>query len=152
MKPLIIILLLALTCSAQAAVVPGDANGDQSVSITDAVYIIQYIFAGGKAPVDLYAHIDNAIDLRWECKNDSSVTGIQIRYALDSLTAAHWDSATVILSDCGEAVWEFRPGAKDGATIKNMEPGVTYWFTAKTQDTFGVWSKPSVVVQAKANR
>lgn len=145
MKPLII-LLLALTCSTQAAVVPGDVNGDQSVSITDAVYIIQYIFAGGKAPVDLYAHIDNAIDLRWECKNDSSVTGIQIRYALDSLTAAHWDSATVILSDCGEAVWEFRPGAKQGMTVENMETGITYWFTAKTLDTLGQWSKVGPVI------
>lgn len=149
MKPLLI-LLLALTCSAQAAVVPGDANGDQSVSITDVVYLVRYIFAGGKAPVDLYAHIDGAIDLRWECENDSSVTGIQIRYALDSLTAAQWDSATVILSNCGEAVHPFRPGARQGMTVEGMEAGITYWFTAKTLDTLGQWSHVGPVIAAKA--
>ena len=30
---------------------PGDANGDGTINITDPVYIIQYIFAGGPAPV-----------------------------------------------------------------------------------------------------
>ncbi len=30
--------------------VPGDANGDGTVNITDVTYIIQYIFAGGQAP------------------------------------------------------------------------------------------------------
>jgi len=30
--------------------VPGDANGDNLVSISDAVYLINYIFAGGPAP------------------------------------------------------------------------------------------------------
>ncbi len=30
--------------------VPGDANGDALVSISDAVYLINYIFAGGPAP------------------------------------------------------------------------------------------------------
>jgi subtilisin family serine protease len=30
--------------------VPGDANGDGTVNISDATYIIQYIFAGGLAP------------------------------------------------------------------------------------------------------
>lgn len=145
-----LVCLLLVALNAQAAVVSGDANGDQSVSITDVVYLVQYIFAGGKAPVDLYAHIDNAIDLRWECEDDSSVAGIQIRYALDSLTAAQWDSATVIPSNCGEAVQPFKPGARQGMTIEGMEPGITYWFTAKTVDTLGVWSQVGPVIAAKA--
>lgn len=142
MKSLFLVALLAI--------VNGDLNGDGHFSMTDIVYGVQYIFAGGKAPVDLYQHIDGAIDLRWECLPDSSVTGIQFRYALDSLTAAQWDSATVILSNCGEAVQPFKPGARQGMTVENMEVGVTYWFTAKTLDTLGQWSKVGPVITAKA--
>ncbi|MFH2057239.1 MAG: dockerin type I repeat-containing protein [bacterium] len=29
---------------------PGDNNGDQVVGVTDAVYVIQYVFSGGPAP------------------------------------------------------------------------------------------------------
>jgi hypothetical protein len=33
----------------------GDANGDETVNVTDAVYLIQYVFAGGPAPDPLEA-------------------------------------------------------------------------------------------------
>jgi hypothetical protein len=33
----------------------GDANGDNVVDISDAVYLIQYIFGGGPAPDPIYA-------------------------------------------------------------------------------------------------
>lgn len=35
--------------------IPGDANGDELVNITDAVYLISWIFAGGPAPDPLAA-------------------------------------------------------------------------------------------------
>ncbi len=35
--------------------VKGDANGDDQVSISDAVFLIQYIFAGGTAPIPIAA-------------------------------------------------------------------------------------------------
>jgi hypothetical protein len=33
---------------------PGDANGDLTVNISDAVYLINYIFVGGSAPDPLW--------------------------------------------------------------------------------------------------
>jgi hypothetical protein len=30
----------------------GDANGDETVNVSDAVYIISYVFVGGGAPGD----------------------------------------------------------------------------------------------------
>ncbi|TFH57895.1 MAG: hypothetical protein E4G91_10170 [Candidatus Zixiibacteriota bacterium] len=44
----------------------GDANGDASVDISDAVYLISYIFSGGSAPSPLLAgdaNCDAAIDI-----------------------------------------------------------------------------------------
>jgi hypothetical protein len=44
----------------------GDANGDGSVDISDAVYLIAYIFAGGSAPNPLLAgdaNCDSAVDI-----------------------------------------------------------------------------------------
>jgi hypothetical protein len=46
--------------------VKGDANGDGAVDISDAVYLIQYIFAGGPAPNPLLAgdaNCDGAVDI-----------------------------------------------------------------------------------------
>ena len=46
--------------------VKGDANGDSAVDISDAVYLIQYIFAGGPAPNPLLAgdaNCDSAVDI-----------------------------------------------------------------------------------------
>lgn len=148
-KTLLVCLLLA-ALSAQAAVVPGDVNGDQSVSMTDVVYLVQYIFAGGKAPVDQYKHIDGAIDLRWECNNDSSVVGLQFRWDTDSNAVAQWDSAGIILSDCGSDIWPFRPGASDGATVKGLDSGTVYFVALKTVDSLGVWSKPSPIIRVQA--
>ena len=48
------------------AFVCGDANGDGSVDISDAVYLIQYIFASGPAPNPLLAgdaNCDLAVDI-----------------------------------------------------------------------------------------
>jgi hypothetical protein len=51
MKKLIIPVILGLTLSAPAfAYICGDANGDQSVNVADAVYLVNYIFKGGPAP------------------------------------------------------------------------------------------------------
>jgi hypothetical protein len=44
----------------------GDANGDGSIDISDAVYLISYIFSGGAAPVPLLAgdaNCDHAVDV-----------------------------------------------------------------------------------------
>ncbi len=44
----------------------GDANHDGSIDISDAVYLIGYIFSGGPAPVPLLAgdaNCDQAIDI-----------------------------------------------------------------------------------------
>ncbi len=46
--------------------VTGDANGDSVVNITDAVYLIQYIFAGGPEPVPLVsgdANCDGTVNI-----------------------------------------------------------------------------------------
>jgi hypothetical protein len=46
--------------------IPGDANGDGSTDISDAVYLIGYIFAGGPAPNPLPAgdaNCDGAVDI-----------------------------------------------------------------------------------------
>jgi M6 family metalloprotease-like protein len=46
--------------------VPGDASGDSSVDISDAVYLISYIFSGGSAPAPLVAgdaNCDSAVDI-----------------------------------------------------------------------------------------
>lgn len=48
MKIALLILLLSVPCLAQSG---GDANGSGSVTMSDAVYIINYIFGGGAAPV-----------------------------------------------------------------------------------------------------
>jgi len=45
---------------------PGDANRDGSVDISDAVYLISYIFSGGSAPAPLLAgdaNCDSAVDI-----------------------------------------------------------------------------------------
>ena len=42
--------------------IPGDVNCSQQVSISDAVYLINYIFAGGCSPCDL-----NAADVNGNC-------------------------------------------------------------------------------------
>jgi len=46
--------------------VPGDANGDATVDISDAVYLISYIFSGGSAPSPLLAgdaNCDSTVDI-----------------------------------------------------------------------------------------
>ncbi|TFH65193.1 MAG: hypothetical protein E4G91_03370 [Candidatus Zixiibacteriota bacterium] len=47
-------------------VICGDANGDDAVDISDAVYLIAYIFSGGSAPNPLLAgdaNCDSAVDI-----------------------------------------------------------------------------------------
>ena len=48
-----ITLSVVLTQSAifAASTVPGDANGDGQVTASDVFYLINYLFAGGPAPV-----------------------------------------------------------------------------------------------------
>ena len=44
----------------------GDADGSESVDISDAVYLIAYIFSGGPAPIPLAsgdASCDGAVDI-----------------------------------------------------------------------------------------
>ena len=49
MRQLLIILLLTSTLSAQSLPC-GDCNADGTANITDAVYLITYIFGGGPPP------------------------------------------------------------------------------------------------------
>jgi hypothetical protein len=46
--------------------VPGDANGDGTVDISDVVYLIAYIFSGGSPPSPLLAgdaNCDSMVDI-----------------------------------------------------------------------------------------
>jgi hypothetical protein len=46
--------------------VPGDANHDYTVDISDVVYLIAYIFSGGSAPAPMTAgdaNADCAVDI-----------------------------------------------------------------------------------------
>jgi hypothetical protein len=55
-----------LDIDVQPSYVCGDANGDGSVDISDAVYLIVYIFSGGSAPEPLEAgdaNCDGAVDI-----------------------------------------------------------------------------------------
>ncbi len=67
MKKRILVIGLALLIAAPAfAYVCGDVDGDQSVNILDAVYLINYIFKGGPAPVPMDAadaNLDGAINI-----------------------------------------------------------------------------------------
>jgi hypothetical protein len=54
------------TLTVQAAYLFGDANGDTGIDLSDAVYLISYIFAGGAVPVPLTSgdvNCDTAIDI-----------------------------------------------------------------------------------------
>lgn len=49
-----------------AAFIPGDANGDSSIDVSDAVFIVNYAFAGGDAPDPIGAadaNCDEAVDV-----------------------------------------------------------------------------------------
>ena len=55
-----------LAIAATPAYVPGDANGDGTLDISDIIFIIQYIFGGGPAPAPAIradADCSGAIDI-----------------------------------------------------------------------------------------
>jgi hypothetical protein len=59
-------LTAALMAYPQPNYVPDDANGDGAVDISDAVYLIAYIFSGGSAPEPLEAgdaNCDGGVDI-----------------------------------------------------------------------------------------
>ncbi len=68
-------LLLLATGSTSAELVPGDANNDGTGNISDAVYIIQYVFAGGAAPLN-----QSCADVSGDCLVNVSDAVILIGY------------------------------------------------------------------------
>ena len=49
-KVLFLTAVICLTVTSASAYVCGDANGDQGISVADAVYLVSHIFRGGPAP------------------------------------------------------------------------------------------------------
>jgi hypothetical protein len=58
------------------ATVPGDANGDGSVTVGDVFYLINYLFAGGPAPIG-----------SGDANGDGSVTVSDVFYLINYLFA-----------------------------------------------------------------
>jgi len=68
-------------CETACTCIPGDANGDNTIDISDAVYLISFIFSGGSAPIP-YAVCSG--DANCDCTVDISDAVYLISYIFSS--------------------------------------------------------------------
>lgn len=127
----------------QDTVLCGDVDGSGTVTITDVVYTVRYIFAGGPAPC---APRTRSVVLQWTAVGDDSLTGTaaeyDIRYDTIPITMATWDQATQCVGEPSPQV----SGSQEQFTVTGLLPNVTYCFAIKVRDDAGNWSWISNVV------
>lgn len=128
----------------QDTVLCGDVDGSGTISITDAVVIIRYIFAGGPEPC---APHTRSVVLNWTAVGDDSLTGTaaeyDIRYSTEPITMATWDQAI----QCQGEPQPQLSGSQETFTVTGLLQGVTYYFAIKVRDDANNWSWISNVTE-----
>lgn len=115
-------LLLALPLAgAHATMAPGDANNDGFANITDAVYIIQYIFASGPAPIN-QSYADVTGDCIVNISDASTLVGFI--FAGNPLTLSHGCTHQQFNPGCSQFQSDKSDGAHSQAT--GYELGTMY--------------------------
>jgi hypothetical protein len=113
-----LILMVLMSANAMAEdLIAGDANGDGNVNISDAVWIINYVFIGGDPPADMHSS-----DVNNDCRvNVSDAVGI-VNYIFNIsqdplvIGCTHHEST-------GECVW-----------LKDAEPAGTVYIDVLGND------------------
>lgn len=157
MTRLVLCALLIAGCAAQQTTQPqlvsrlvpqdtmlcGDVDGSGTVTITDVVYTVRYIFAGGPAPC---APRTRSVVLNWAAVGDDSLTGTaaeyDICYSTEPITMATWDQASQCQGEPSPQV----SGSQEQFTVTGLLPNVTYYFAIKVRDDSNNWSWISNVV------
>lgn len=118
----------------------GDADCNGKISLSDAVYLINYIFNGGKAPQTC---ADSVVVLTWTMPRDSDVVQYEVRWAWDLNRLLGWDSAAVVqITDSN-----IYAGRRSLLPIWGIVSDSTYYIALKTKDRSGNWSEISNITK-----
>lgn len=101
---------------------PGDANGDAIVNITDAVYLIQYIFAGGPPPTPF---VISSGDANCDCLANITDAVAIISYifagGLPPCEGGEWEIECSIVMECELVTFVAPKGATGCQTDVNAD-------------------------------
>lgn len=112
-----------------------DPNCTGSYNITDAVYIINYIFNDGPEPVKCHT-ADSTVILYWTFP-PTPIKSYEIRWAWNMQDILGWDSAGIVINNDGIKPY---PNQKKLMPVYGIVPESTYYFAIKVCDSANNWS------------
>lgn len=115
-----------------------DPNCTGSYNITDAVYIINYIFNDGPAPIKCHT-ADSTVILYWTLP-PTPIKTYEIRWSWSIEEIEQWDSAGVINIIDNIPTY---PNQKKLLPVYGIIPESTYYFAIKVCDSLNNWSEIS---------
>lgn len=133
MKTAFVVLMLALCFSTSFAV--DDPNCSGGYSISDAVYILNYIFNDGPEPKKCHTADSTAI-LYWTLPT-TPIKKYEIRWSWSKEEILQWDSAGVINIIDNIPTY---PNQKKLIPVYGIVPESTYYFAIKVCDSLDNWS------------
>jgi hypothetical protein len=134
MKKVLVIIMLLFSVSYAM----DDPNCSGSYNITDAMFIINYIFNGGPAPVKCNT-ADSTVILYWTFP-PTPVKAYEIRWAWSLEDILQWDSAGIVgIIDTIKSY----PNQKKLMPVYGIIPESTYYFAIKVCDSANHWSEIS---------
>lgn len=116
------LLLALLPGAAQTAMVSGDANNDGMVNITDAVFIVQYIFNSGPAPIN-QSYTDVTADCLVNITDATTIIGFI--FGGDPVSLERGCPSEVISPGCTPGTSHSKVDADAGTALDDW-PGTMY--------------------------